>query len=249
MELVVVSFLAGLLTVAAPCVLPLLPIVLASTTLEQTTPKSTRANTQLFIVISSLMVSVFLFSLLLKSSTILIGVPTHVWQILSGSILVLYGLFMTLPNLWEQFASKLNLQSKAARFTFKKSGDTGKSVRSALLGVSLGPVFNSCSPTYIFIVAIILPTSFGQGVSYLLAYCLGLGVALLLVALLGKTLISTIGWAANPFGIFRRSIGVIVLLTGIVVALGLAGDLQSNILDAGLYEPIENIDMWLRNKL
>ncbi|USN58208.1 MAG: hypothetical protein H6767_08005 [Candidatus Peribacteria bacterium] len=41
---------------------------------------------------------------------------------------------------------------------------------SILVGISLGPVFSSCSPTYAIILAVILPTSFLFGLVNLFAY-------------------------------------------------------------------------------
>ena len=53
--LLLVSLIAGVLTVAAPCVLPLLPII-----------------------VGSLAVSVILFTLLLKATTASLGIPPQV---------------------------------------------------------------------------------------------------------------------------------------------------------------------------
>ena len=53
-----------------------------------------------------------------------------------------------------------------------------------MVGLSLGPVFSSCSPTYAIILAVILPASFLTGLLNLFAYVLGLSIALLVIALL-----------------------------------------------------------------
>ena len=111
-----------------------------------------------------------------------------------------------------------------------------------LTGAALGPVFSSCSPTYALIVAAVLPVSFAEGVAYVVAYAIGLAGMLLLIALLGRGLVRRLGWLANPGGWFRRVIGAIFVLVGIAVITGFDKQLQTWILDAGLYDPIAGLE-------
>ena len=66
MFLLFVSFIAGVLTVLAPCILPLLPVIIggAAQNHERRNP---------YIITASLAVAVVLFTLLLKFSTLLIN--------------------------------------------------------------------------------------------------------------------------------------------------------------------------------
>ncbi|MCA9327976.1 cytochrome c biogenesis protein DipZ, partial [Candidatus Saccharibacteria bacterium] len=68
------SFIAGLLTVFAPCVLPLLPVILGGSF-----DPTTRDRRRPYIIIASLLASLILFTILLKASTVLIGVDPKVW--------------------------------------------------------------------------------------------------------------------------------------------------------------------------
>src|SRR6266550_4362545 len=92
MELFIVSFVAGVLTVLAPCILPLLPIIIGGSTLQQ---KDYRKP---IIITASLALSVVVFTLLLKASTVLLMIPPYVWQILSGGIVLLFGLSLLLDR-------------------------------------------------------------------------------------------------------------------------------------------------------
>ena len=78
MTLFLIAFIAGVLTVLAPCVLPLLPIIVGGTV----SGGSNKARA--FTVAFSLGVSVILFTLLLKSSTALINIPQQAWWWFSG---------------------------------------------------------------------------------------------------------------------------------------------------------------------
>lgn len=232
-SLVVVSFFAGFLTVLAPCILPLLPVVLVGTT--NGTSKTARVST----IILGLTISVVVFSLLLKATTALLGVPQQFWQVVSGVLLVFFGLVMLFPSLWEKLAAPLS--AKAGQ-SLQSAGGTRNKWGDFLLGAALGPVFNSCSPTYALIVAVILPTSFTQGLLYLILYALGLAVALSLIALLGRSIVSKLGWAADPHGWFHKAIGLLLIVAGVAVVFGLDKSFQTFVLDNGWYDPIMRLE-------
>lgn len=233
MEVVIVSFVAGALTILAPCILPLLPIVVGGSVTDG------RDLRRPFIIAGSLMTSVILFTLLFKASTLFLGIPQYVWQYIAGGLIVLLGLAMVFPKLWEPVGNRLNIASnKALGKAGQKKGIGG----AILLGGALGPVFNSCSPTYAFILAVVLPTSLGVGLTSIVAYAIGLGMMLLLIGLLGQRLIAKLGWAANPKGWFRRLLGVVFILVGVFVATGLDRDLQSYIIQRGWYDPLSSFE-------
>jgi cytochrome c-type biogenesis protein len=230
---------AGVLTVAAPCVLPLLPVVVGGAIVRGGDER--RARWRPFVIAGSLAVSVVLFTLLLKASTALLGVPPQVWQIVSGGILILLGVDMVFPTLWDRLSTALRLQSRSGAM-LDKSLARQSVAGDVLTGAALGPVFSSCSPTYALIVAAVLPVSFAEGFFYIVAYAVGLAGMLLLIALLGRRLVQWMGWLANPNGWFRRTIGAIFVLVGIMVITGFDKQLQTWILDAGLYDPIARLE-------
>lgn len=196
------------------------------------------------VIISSLAISVFVFTLLLKASTNLLGVPQEVWQLLSGGILIALGAVFLFPTLWEHLSSGVN--AKSAQLLQKAGTDQSTLRRDILLGAALGPVFNSCSPTYALIVATILPADPSTGHLYLAAYTIGLSVALLLVAWFGQALVSRLGWAANPRGWFHRLIGILLILTGVAIVFGLDKQFQAFVLEQGWYDAVSGLEERLR---
>ena len=81
MSLLIVAFLAGMLTILAPCVVSLIPILLARTSDGSKSHSAT-------LVIVGLGISIIVFSILLKSTTLLLGVPSATWAIISGVIII-----------------------------------------------------------------------------------------------------------------------------------------------------------------
>jgi cytochrome c-type biogenesis protein len=244
MSLVLVSFLAGILTVGAPCILPLLPIIVGGTAVRTGNSKG-RDWIRPLVITGSLVASVIVFTLLLRFSTALLGVPAEFWQIVSGSLVIALGVYFIWPLLWEKvsWVNKLNRGSNrllATGFGQKNLGG------DALMGAALGPIFNSCSPTYLLIVAAILPATFALGLIYLAAYSLGLGLALLALAYGGQRLISKIGWMTNPESPFKKIIGGLFILVGLAVIFGLDRSIQAYILDQGWYNPLSGFEESLR---
>lgn len=244
MTLLVLSFIAGVLTVAAPCVLPLLPVIIGGSLIEDQKQQSKQWLRPL-IIAASLASSVILFTLLIKATTALLGVPQSVWQIISGSIVILLGLYYVWPKAWEGISAKLGLFTKSNVVlgkAYQKRGIFG----AILIGAALGPVFSSCSPTYALIVATILPTSFIEGLVYLVAYAGGMSATLLLVAYLGQAFVTKLKWLSDPNGWFKKIIGILFILVGIGVLYGIDKDIQAFVLEQGWYDPIGNLEKRLR---
>lgn len=243
-ELVVISFVAGVLTVAAPCILPLLPVIVGGSVLHGDSTERQSLKHPL-IIVSSLALSVFIFSLLLKATTAFLGISSAVWSVISGAIIILFGVTLLFPALWEKLMILTGWQAGSNRLMAKSQQGSGIG-KDILLGASLGPVFNSCSPTYALIVAVILPVSFTEGLIYLLAYSIGLAAVLLLIGLFGRAVVNKLKWLSNPGGTFKKAVGIIFIIVGMAVLFGLDKKVQTYVLENGWYDPIMRIEETIR---
>jgi len=95
------------------------------------------------------------------------------------------------------------------------------------MGFSLGPVFSSCSPTYAIILATVLPQSFTLGLLNLIAYTFGMTAMLLLVSVFGQRLVGKLKWAASPNGWFKKFLGALFIVVGLLIAFGLEKDIET----------------------
>ena len=228
MTFLAIAFIAGVLTVLAPCILPLLPVVIGSSA-------SGRSKATPYIVVASLAVSIIVFTFLLKISTLFITVPQAFWTYLSGTILIFFGVTLLFPKVWERIPGLAKLTIRSNKLL--GSGHQKKSVwGDVIIGAALGPVFSTCSPTYFVILASVLPASFALGTVYLLAYVVGLSLILLLIALLGERFARRLSGISNPNSWFKRGLGVLFVLVGLFITLGLDKQLQTYILDQGLFD-------------
>jgi len=237
-----IAVLAGVLTVLAPCVLPLLPIVIGSSN----TNEDKKISAKSVRIIGTLSLSVIVFTLLLKASTLLIDIPNSFWTWFSGGTIVILGLFMLFPKLWT---------SNYFVLRFKKTGDKKiaeghkkkSSIGDYIVGISLGPIFSTCSPTYLFIIATVLPAGFLIGFSYLIGFVMGLATSLLLVAYFGQSIVNKITKNDKKAEIVKKIFGVLILLVGISIITGFDKKIEAWILDSG-YGATINLEQDLIDK-
>lgn len=228
LALLLASLLAGMMSVLAPCVISMIPAFMSRGV------DGRRARSPLF-VIGGLAVSIFVFSILLKSSTLLLNVPSSFWSALSGTIVILFGVTMVFPGIWEKAVLATGFNVLAQRNLASSSSERGWR-GDILLGASLGPVFSACSPTYALIVASILPAEPIAGVAYLLAYVAGLSLLMWLIVVFGRSLIVRLGWGINPESWFHRILGILLIVVGFMILTGLDKALIAYLVSAGLFD-------------
>ena len=225
MILFLISFIAGVLTVLAPCVLPLLPVIVGGSLAQGNKWRT-------YTICISLGVSVILFTLLLKASTIFINIPQSFWEWFSGTILILFGIVMVFPRIWDNLGF-VNIMNRSSNRLLGLGYQRNSMWGDALMGASLGPVFSSCSPTYFVILATVLPASFANGIADLIAYAVGLSGFLFIIAIAGQRLVDKLGVTIDPSGWFRRGIGILFIIVGLGVATGVEANLEAWLLSRG----------------
>lgn len=237
MGLLLASFGAGLLTILAPCTISLLPIMLGSAT------KSDKRSP--WIVALSLGISVFLFTLLLKGTVIFIDISFQWLQVVSGLLITFLGIFMFWPSLWTNIELFLGLET--SHTLLQKASRQSGFLSSVFLGLALGPVFTTCSPTYLFILGTVLPVSLYLGSIYLMAYILGLIIMLLSVGYGSRLLLAKIRFAANPQGVLKKVISALLIVLGVSIMFGVDKIFEAWILEKGYSGPIEIENIFLQN--
>lgn len=226
--LLIASLIAGMFSVLAPCVIGILPVLLARSA-------GGEKSRSIWWILGGLAGSIFVFSILLKSTTLLIDVPDVVWRSISGAIIVIFGATLLWPSLWEKFAIFSGLALRSQQLLAGSSKRRGR-LGDILIGASLGPIFSACSPTYLLIVAAILPANPVDGIIYLLVYLFGLLAMTGLVVTMGKRLISRLGWGLDPNSKFRKSLGAILIMIGVMISLGLDKELLAWLITNGWFD-------------
>lgn len=221
----VLSFFAGIFTIFAPCMFFFLPVVLTGSV-------GGKDKWRPFIISTSLAVSVFVFTMLLKVLTIFIVIPQSFWNVFSALFIGLFGITLLFPHAWEKVSVKLGFSTRSQK-TFNSMTQKDGFLGLVMLGAALGPVFASCSPTYFVIIGTVLPASLGVGMVYLLLYILGLWGMLLVIGMLGQKFTKKARWATNPDGAFRRWLGGLLILVALMFAFGLDKAFEAFLIQQG----------------
>ena len=115
--LIVFAFLAGVITVLSPCILPILPIVLSSSIGDKNIGKSRPMGVVLGFVLSFTFFTLFLSTIVRIS-----GISADILRLISVFVIAGFGVSLLLPQ-FQKFAEKLF--SKLAVFMPRSQNRTG----------------------------------------------------------------------------------------------------------------------------
>lgn len=241
MGLYILALFSWFLTILAPCVLPLLPLILGNALQGW--------KYRIIAILGSFGLSTFLFTILIKMSTVAIGLDQATLLLIGGVIISLVWLAMIFEKQRQMFLHMCTKWRKGiARAKWVKSEWLGSSI---LLGASLWPLFNSCSPTYGLILWAVLPVSLYTAIIALLIYILGLLIGLTLIILWGRLLIRRI-WTVIWSRTWKLTIGIITLLIGIAIIFGWDKKFESYLIEHWIfidlssfeYQVIDDLSLW-----
>jgi cytochrome c biogenesis protein CcdA/thiol-disulfide isomerase/thioredoxin len=207
--LLAIGFLAGVITAVSPCILPVLPIVLAG--------GATGSGRRPFSIIAGLVVSFTLFTLVASSLLSALGLPQDVLRNLALATLFVLAATLLFPRI------AFLLERPLAFMTRRRGGDLGGGFA---LGVSLGLVFVPCAGP---VLATITALSAQHRISFdtvllTLAYAIGAAVPMLLIALGGQRVARRIRAQSQNF---RRAMGVLLAGAAIAIIFNAAQSLQT----------------------
>jgi cytochrome c-type biogenesis protein len=201
---VLLAFAAGALTIAAPCVLPMLPIILGASA-----GQSDRLRPVLIILGFAAVFSAtaFLFGLF---PTVLGLSPESVRQAAAFSLL-LFGLLMIWPHPFEIAAAHLNVLLGRAHLAWSgRPGRTG----AFLLGASLGAVWVPCAGPVLGSILTLIASADRLNHAALLLTCYTAGAALpmLLIAYGGQYFSTQLKHAVRYTRVLQQGFGIATIL-------------------------------------
>jgi len=216
---VAVAFTAGLLSFLSPCVLPLVPVYLASLVgPELFDAKRTGRRLPIFLHSLSFVLG---FSLVFTTMGAIAGLTGFainpslaLLNKISGSLLIAFGLFLlaALKIPWLNYEKRLS----------PSLGNTTGYIRSFLIGASFSLVWTACvGPILGGILAIALNTATAWHGAYLLAiYSLGLGLPFLVIGLAFDSLLPLLRRIQRYTRIIHVVSGLLLITIGVLVLTG-----------------------------
>ncbi|MBI4067325.1 DUF3179 domain-containing protein [Candidatus Gottesmanbacteria bacterium] len=215
--LIPIAFISGILTVFSPCVLPILPIILTS----GIDGKINRIRG----IIVGLVISFTIASLLLATIVRAFGIPADTIRNFAVILLVIFGLSMVFPIIWEKVQIFIERYWKITPVQNQSNGFGG----GFLTGVSLGVVWTPCIGPVVATVATLAAVnkfSFGT-VLIAFAYALGTGIPLYFIAKGGQKVTSRLTIFKTKNERIRQVFGVVILATAFLIWTGSDRSLQA----------------------
>jgi len=204
------AFLAGLLTVASPCVLPMLPILLGSG-VNQRNPRR-----PLFIV-AGFILSFASVAMLLGAVSSAVEVAQDVLRNTAIGLLALSGLFRVWPAPYEWLLARLPGRNASSA----PREDDGSNGGAFLLGVSLGAVWTPCAGPVLASILVLVVKAQDPAWSALLLtlYAIGAAVPMLGIIYGGQYATQHVRAVARHAHRLQQVFGVLVLATAFAIYL------------------------------
>lgn len=222
--LIIFAFLAGVVTILSPCILPVLPIILSSsigtTEIGRMRPLG---------VITGFILSFTFFTLFLSTIVRLSGIPAESLRIFSVLVIALFGISMLIPKF--QYYTEI-LFSRLSQFLPQSQTKTGFS-GGILIGLSLGLLWTPCvGPILASVISLAITGSVNLDAVFItLAYAIGTAIPMFFIMIAGQTALRKAPWLLQNSGLIQRIFGILMILTALAIFFNLDRKFQTFILN------------------
>jgi cytochrome c biogenesis protein CcdA/thiol-disulfide isomerase/thioredoxin len=217
------AFLEGLALIVSPCILPVLPLVLAAS--------SDGGRKRPYGIIVGFVLAFSAFAIGARQIVVATGIDADLIKQASLVLLALFGLVLLSSRLSARFSA---LTAGAAdvgrRFA---SGGGGGFASGMAIGALIGLVWTPCAGPILaaVLVQVIRQQSGLAGDLIVLAFGLGAGVPMLIIALVGRKIMDRLGFFSRHAEAIRRAFGVLIL--GSVAYIAAGANVQALFMPAG----------------
>lgn len=222
--LIAFSFLAGVVTVLSPCILPILPIILTSTIGGENIGKSRPLG-----VVAGFVFSFTFFTLFLSTIVNLSGIPADALRIFSIVVIAGFGVSLLVPQFQLLVERSFSRLASLTPNNQNRSGFGG----GLLIGLSIGLLWTPCvGPILASVISLaITGTVTLDAFLITLAYSLGTAIPMLLIMLGGQNALRRVPWLVSNLGHIQKIFGVIMILTAIGIFFNLDRKFQTFVLN------------------
>ncbi len=203
------AFLSGLVTILAPCIWPLLPIVLSSSVGGKSSARPAGISL-------GIMLSFTIFTLGISSLVRLFGFDPNILRTIAVIIIVFLGLCLLIPALSQR------LEGAMSRLSNRFSGKTtqGTDFRAGFVtGLSLGVLWAPCAGPILATIAALAVT--GQVslsvIALTVAYVLGVGIPLFLLGYGGQRFLKHTKRLNAYTGRIQQVFGLVMILAAVAI--------------------------------
>ena len=222
--LMLFSFLAGFVTILAPCIWPLLPIVLSAS--------SAGGKRRPIGITFGVMTSFTIFTLSISYLEKIFHVNPNAFRSIAVAVIALLGFSMMIPSLATEFENFINRLLSPFQNRIQKQG-TGFGAGYAT-GFSIGLVWAPCAGPILATIATLAATQAVnlKVVFVTLAYVVGLGIPLFFFSLAGSKLFASLRKVNKYTGRIQQIFGFVMIVAAILIYTNYDKAIQLKILSA-----------------
>ena len=206
------SFLEGMALIVSPCILPVLPLVLAASV--------DGGRRRPYGIIIGFVLSFSLFVLLSRKLVLALGIDLDIIKYGSLVLLFMLGLVLLSSTLSGKFSAlshgAANLGNQIA--STKNEGLLGGIVIGALIGL----VWTPCAGPLLaaVLVQVIRQQTDLAGYFLILSFSIGATIPMLIIALTGRKLMNKLGFLMRHAVAIRKAFGVLIMLSVVYIGTG-----------------------------
>ncbi|HUD20284.1 MAG TPA: cytochrome c biogenesis protein DipZ [Patescibacteria group bacterium] len=203
--LIIFAFLAGIVTILSPCILPVLPIVLSGSI-----GGGKRRPTGIVV---GFIASFTFFTLALSAIVKLLNIPPDALRIISIIIVAVFGVALLVPQVQKLTERLFGKLSSTVSSRPQKSGFWG----GILLGLSLGLLWTPCvGPILASVIALAATNNVDlSSVFITLSYAIGTAIPMFLLLIAGRSLLNRVPWLISNSSTIQRFFGVVMILLAV----------------------------------
>lgn len=224
--LLVFAFLSGLVTILAPCIWPLLPIILSGSIAGKTNNHQRPLGITLGI-----MLSFAVFTLTISYIVKLLHFDPNNLRLIAVVVISILGISMILP----QFSTWIEVLVSRLVGMFGQHQQSGTGFGAGFItGLSLGIVWSPCAGPILAAIATLAAT--GQVtltvIAITIAYVLGIGIPLFIFAYAGQQIFTRTRFVSIHLGRIQQVFGIFMLLTALAIYTNYDTYVQAQLLNA-----------------
>ncbi len=226
------ALLAGILTIGAPCILPMLPILLGSSI--------NGSKTRPLFIASGFALTFSVVALAISFLSSKIGLNPNTVRNIAVILLGIFGLFMIWPTPFEKLTIYLSTISSKANGLAQSAGRGN--FGGFVLGMILGIVWTPCAGPVLGSILTIIATQQNMAVAsvLLIAYAIGASIPMLVIAYGGQLAATKVRALAPYTTKIQQIFGVIIIVLAILIFFGYDIILQAKLLEHYNFDSLES---------
>ncbi len=204
--------LAGLITVLSPCILPILPILLAGG-IDQDRKKP-------YGIILGVIFSFSFFTLSLTALVHATGISPNFLRYIALVVIIFFGCTLLFPKLEQWFTAKTAFLTRIGGSLRDQSAQIQQGFGSGfVLGVALGLIWAPCAgPILGSITTLVASNQITLDVVYVtLAYSIGAALPMFFIAYFGNKIIDSIHYLSGYSELIRKFFGILMIGSALAI--------------------------------